>query len=533
MHAARTAGRWAAYASVAAMAVAMQAGSASAANVMMASAHDELADLSLEELSNIEITSVSRRRSACRRRPRRSSSSPPRTSAAPAPHSLPEALRLAPNLQVARVNAGQYAISARGFNNAIGNKLLVLIDGRTVYTPLFSGVFWDSQDVMLEDVERIEVISGPGGTLWGANAVNGVINVITRTARDTQGALVAAGGGNRQNGRGGPLRRRARRRRQLSRLRNGLRPRQHAARRRHVRCRDGWQQRPGRLSRRLERCRATASRCRATPTRRKPTPGPLGDHRTTSGANLLARWTRQLRRRLERPRAGLLRPHRARRPAVVRRHDRHLRRRVPARVHRCRRSTASCGAAAIGMRRTTPRRISTRSTSCRRYSFRRIARWTGATCSCRTRSRWRRDRQADARHQGREQRLHRRRIPAERAAGVEAGRRPAGVGRAVARGARTGAPRPRFLLVPAAAQLPPIPHRRRAGLRVRSRQRGRARLPRPADERAVLFGHRFPQRLRQAAQRPACAGRRAEHDPRHRPSASRPGAPGRRRRTGG
>ena len=114
--------------------------------------------------------------------------------------SLPEALRLAPNLQVARVSANSYAISARGFNNAIGNKLLVLIDGRTVYTPLFSGVFWDSQDVMLEDVERIEVISGPGATLWGANAVNGVINVITRPAADTRGALLAAGAGNQTKG---------------------------------------------------------------------------------------------------------------------------------------------------------------------------------------------------------------------------------------------------------------------------------------------------------------------------------------------
>src|SRR6266513_475258 len=83
-------------------------------------------------------------------------------------------------LASARVSASSYAISARGFNNTVANKLLVLIDGRTVYTPLFAGVFCDAQDVMLEDVERIEVISGPGATLWGANAVNGVINVITR-----------------------------------------------------------------------------------------------------------------------------------------------------------------------------------------------------------------------------------------------------------------------------------------------------------------------------------------------------------------
>lgn len=114
-------------------------------------------------------------------------------------NSLPEALRLAPNLQVAQNSASGYAITARGFNGTDGsapNKLLVLIDGRSVYTPLFSGVFWDAQDVMLEDVERIEVVSGPGGTLWGVNAVNGVINVITRSARDTQGQLATVSAGN-------------------------------------------------------------------------------------------------------------------------------------------------------------------------------------------------------------------------------------------------------------------------------------------------------------------------------------------------
>ncbi|HKU71212.1 MAG TPA: TonB-dependent receptor, partial [Burkholderiales bacterium] len=106
--------------------------------------------------------------------------------------------------QVARTSASGYAISSRGFNNSNGlaNKLLVLIDGRTVYSPVMSGVFWDQQDVMLEDVERIEVISGPGATLWGANAVNGVINVITRTAANTQGALLTGGLGNRDKGGG-------------------------------------------------------------------------------------------------------------------------------------------------------------------------------------------------------------------------------------------------------------------------------------------------------------------------------------------
>ena len=159
-----------------------------------------LADLSLEQLGDIEVTSVSRQTERLADAAASIfviSSEDIRRSGA---RTLPEVLRLAPNLQVARTSAGSYAISARGFNNAIGNKLLVLIDGRTVYTPLFSGVFWDTQDVMLEDIERIEVISGPGATLWGANAVNGVINVISRPAQSTQGGLVSVGVGNRDRG---------------------------------------------------------------------------------------------------------------------------------------------------------------------------------------------------------------------------------------------------------------------------------------------------------------------------------------------
>jgi iron complex outermembrane receptor protein len=109
--------------------------------------------------------------------------------------SLPEALRLAPNLQVARTGASGYAITARGFNSVFANKLLVLIDGRSIYTPTFSGVFWDAQSVMLEDIDRIEVISGPGGVLWGANAFNGVINVISKAASATPGGLATAGYG--------------------------------------------------------------------------------------------------------------------------------------------------------------------------------------------------------------------------------------------------------------------------------------------------------------------------------------------------
>jgi iron complex outermembrane recepter protein len=111
---------------------------------------------------------------------------------------LPEALRLASNLQVAQLDGREWAISARGFNNTAANKLLVMIDGRTVYTPLYSGVFWDAQSVFLEDVERIEVVSGPGGTLWGSNAVNGVIHVVTARADSTQGAYIATGVGTYQ-----------------------------------------------------------------------------------------------------------------------------------------------------------------------------------------------------------------------------------------------------------------------------------------------------------------------------------------------
>lgn len=108
---------------------------------------------------------------------------------------IPDALRLVPGLDVAQVDAHTWAISSRGFNDIYANKLLVLIDGRTVYTPLFSGVFWEVQDTLLSDIDRIEVVRGPGATLWGANAVNGVINIITKSARDTEGFLVSSGGG--------------------------------------------------------------------------------------------------------------------------------------------------------------------------------------------------------------------------------------------------------------------------------------------------------------------------------------------------
>src|SRR4029079_3404557 len=110
--------------------------------------------------------------------------------------SIPEALRLVPGVQVARGSTSGCAISVRGFNSALANKLLVLMDGREVYDALFSGVYWDIQDTPLEDIERIEVIRGPGASLWGANAVNGVINIITKKAGDTQGGLASVTVGN-------------------------------------------------------------------------------------------------------------------------------------------------------------------------------------------------------------------------------------------------------------------------------------------------------------------------------------------------
>src|SRR2546428_2410267 len=161
---------------------------------------EALKKLSIEQLMNLQVTSVSKR-------PERLSQTASaiqvitqediRRSGA---SSLAEALRLAANLQVAQVDSRQWAISGRGFNGTTANKLLVLIDGRTVYTPLFSGVFWDVQEVPLADIDRIEVISGPGATLWGANAVNGVINVVTKDAKDTQGLLLSGGGGTEQRG---------------------------------------------------------------------------------------------------------------------------------------------------------------------------------------------------------------------------------------------------------------------------------------------------------------------------------------------
>jgi len=159
--------------------------------------------MSMEDLMNMQVTSVSKRSQKVADAPaaifvitqddiRRSGAT-----------SIPEALRLAPGLEVARIDQNKWAIGSRGFNGRFDNKLLVLIDGRSVYTPLFSGVYWNIQDVLLQDIDRIEVIRGPGATLWGANAVDGVINIITKPAASTQSAIVEAGGGTEERGAGG------------------------------------------------------------------------------------------------------------------------------------------------------------------------------------------------------------------------------------------------------------------------------------------------------------------------------------------
>jgi iron complex outermembrane receptor protein len=161
-----------------------------------------LKHLSLEELGDVEVTTVSKQPQQVQRTPaavfvitqediRRSGAT-----------SIPEALRMAPGVEVARIDGDHWSVAIRGFAGQFSKSLLVLIDGRSVYTPLFDGVYWDVQNVMLEDIERIEVIRGPGGTIWGANAVNGVINIITKKSNETQGALVALGGGNVDQGTG-------------------------------------------------------------------------------------------------------------------------------------------------------------------------------------------------------------------------------------------------------------------------------------------------------------------------------------------
>lgn len=157
-------------------------------------------DLNVEDLLNVQVTSVAKKAQALNDAPAAIFVISHEDIKRSGVTSIPEALRMAPGMDVSRIDANKWAVTSRGFNGRFANKLQVLIDGRSAYTRTFAGVYWENQDVMLEDVERIEVIRGPGATLWGANAVNGVINIITKTAADTQGALLNAGGGTEERG---------------------------------------------------------------------------------------------------------------------------------------------------------------------------------------------------------------------------------------------------------------------------------------------------------------------------------------------
>src|SRR5690242_9907864 len=160
----------------------------------------DLSDFSLEELMSLRVTSVSGREQKLSRAAasvhvitaediRRSTA-----------NNIPDLLRLVPGVNVEQIDANAWAVSIRGFADRYANKVLVLIDGRSVYSPVFSGVMWDSVDIPLEDIDRIEIIRGPGGTVWGANAVNGVINILTRSAESTPGGLISVGAGSEQRG---------------------------------------------------------------------------------------------------------------------------------------------------------------------------------------------------------------------------------------------------------------------------------------------------------------------------------------------
>jgi len=172
------------------------AGAAQAATTDGVGDMPDLNRLSLEELTDLQITSVSKRSESISEAAAAVYVLPGEDIRRSGAVNLPEALRLAPNLQVQQIDSANYAITARGFNSKeTANKLLVMIDGRSIYSPLASGVQWDAHDIPLSEVDRIEVISGPGGALYGANAVNGVINVVSKSAFDSQGLLVDAAGG--------------------------------------------------------------------------------------------------------------------------------------------------------------------------------------------------------------------------------------------------------------------------------------------------------------------------------------------------
>src|SRR6195256_1740895 len=160
----------------------------------------QLKKLSLAQLGDLEVTSVSKEPVTVARTPAAIYVLTQEDIRLSGATSIPEVLRLVPGVEVARIDSDKWSIGVRGFGSRLSRSVLVLLDGRTVYTPLFAGVYWEVQDTLLSDIDRIEVIRGPGGTIWGANAVNAVINIITKSAKDTHGTLVSTGGGNLDQG---------------------------------------------------------------------------------------------------------------------------------------------------------------------------------------------------------------------------------------------------------------------------------------------------------------------------------------------
>jgi iron complex outermembrane recepter protein len=156
----------------------------------------DLTGLSIEDLMTVQVTSVSKSEQSLSHAASAVFVITPDAIRRSGAKNIPDLLRMVPGMDVAQINANTWAVSVRGFNARFSNELLVLIDGRTVYTPTFGGVFWDVLDLPLQNILRIEVIRGPGASIWGANAVNGVINIITRNASESHGGLLVAGGGN-------------------------------------------------------------------------------------------------------------------------------------------------------------------------------------------------------------------------------------------------------------------------------------------------------------------------------------------------
>ncbi len=157
-------------------------------------------EMSIEDLMNVEVGIISKQEGTLLKTPAATTVLTSEDIRRSGHQSIPELLRMVPGIHVAKIDSNKWAITTRGFNSEFTDNLLVLIDGRSVYSPLYAGVYWDVQDVLLEDIERIEIVRGPGGTLWGANAVNGIINIITKDAKDTQGGLLTGGGGSEETG---------------------------------------------------------------------------------------------------------------------------------------------------------------------------------------------------------------------------------------------------------------------------------------------------------------------------------------------